>query len=301
MKPGLTPLGLGGAALAGLYAPVPPEQAAATVRRALDQGLRYIDTAPHYGAGVSEQRLGAVLDGVPRDSFTLSTKVGRVLVPGSDVEPDGFVTDSLLNRRWDFSRDGILRSLEDSLNRLGLDRVDIVYLHDPDDHEEDVYATGFPALAELRDQGVVQAIGAGMNHSAMLTRFVNRLDLDIVLCAGQYSLLDRSAAADLLPACLRRGVSVVIGGVYNSGLLADPKPGARYEYRAASPELIARAEGLQVTCANYGVPLRAAALQFPLRHPAVANVLVGCRSPEEVDDNVEMFALPIPEALWDEL
>lgn len=295
-------LGLGAAPLAGLYEPVPEPQAEATVRRALERGLRSIDTAPHYALGVSERRLGAVLRNVPRESFTLSTKVGRLLVPAAQRESGGFVADGpALRREWDFSRDGILRSLEGSLERLGLDRIDTVYLHDPDDHEAEVYATGFPALAELRDQGVIGAVGAGMNQTAMLTRFVERLDLDVVLCAGRYTLLDHSAAQDLLPACVKHGVSVVIGGVYNSGLLADPRPGAHFDYLPADPAVLTRAQELRRICAAYGTPLRAAALQFASRHPAVSCVLVGCRSPEEVDDNVAMAELPIPAELWEEL
>lgn len=295
-------LGLGAAPLAGLYEPVSELQAEATIRRALERGLRSFDTAPHYGAGVSERRLGAVLQNVPRESFTLSTKVGRLLVPAAEPDPQGFAVEGpALRREWDFSRDGILRSLEGSLERLGLDRVNTVYLHDPDDHEAEVYATAFPALAELRDQGVVDAIGAGMNQSAMLTRFVERLDLDVVLCAGRYTLLDRSAARDLLPACVEHGVSVVIGGVYNSGLLADPRPGARFDYAPADPEVLARAQELRRICAAHGTPLRAAALQFVSRHPAVSCVLVGCRTPDEVDDNVAMAEHPIPAELWEEL
>jgi D-threo-aldose 1-dehydrogenase len=298
----LTRLGLGGAALAGLFEPVPEQQAWATVRAALDHGLRYVDTAPHYGAGASERLIGKVLREEPRDSFVLSTKVGRILEPAETPEDEGFVVSgSPMRRRWDFSRDGVHRSLEDSLERLGLDRVDIVYLHDPDDHEDEVYATAFPALAELRDQGVVRAIGAGMNQTAMLTRFVRRLDLDVVLCAGRYTLLDRSAEEDLLPACLDRGVRVVIGGVYNSGLLIDPKPGARFDYAPAADALVRRAAELERICASHGVPLRAAALQFPGRHPAVASTLAGGRSPREIEDNVAMAELPIPAALWEEL
>jgi len=296
----LTPLGLGGAPLAGLFAAVSPDQAAATIGRSLEQGLRYIDTAPHYGAGLSESRLGSALRGVPRSSYVISTKVGRLLEPAAAPEPAGFVVNEPpLGRRFDFSRDGILRSLESSLSRLGLDRVDIVYLHDPDDHEASACATGFPTLAELRDQGVVGAIGAGMMQSAMLSRFVDRFDLDLVLCAGRYTLLDRSALSDLLPACVRRGTSVVIGGVYNSGLLTGTS--TTYDYGPASPSLLQRTEELSRRCASYGVPLRAAALQFPFRHPAVASVLVGCRSPAEVDDNVAMLNQPVPDALWEEL
>jgi D-threo-aldose 1-dehydrogenase len=290
--PHLSPLGLGGAALAGLYEPVGEHAAAETLRSALDSGLTYVDTAPHYGLGLSERRIGAVLRERPRESFVLSTKVGRLIVAG----PGG-----VAERRWDFSRDGIRRSLEESLTRLGLDRVDIVYLHDPDEHEDEVSATAFPALAELRDEGVIRAIGAGMNQSAMLTRFVRRLDLDVVLCAGRYTLLDRSAGRDLLPACRERGVDVVIGGVYNSGLLASPGPDASFDYAPAAPELVARALKLAGVCDRFGVPLRAAAMQFPRRHEAVTSVLVGCRSAAEVADNVANARFVIPEQLWREL
>jgi len=285
----VTTLSLGGAPIGGLYTPVADDDALATVRRALDHG---------------EEHLGRALAGVPRGSYVLSTKVGRLVVPlapGEPPESEGFADSPPYKRIWDWSRDGVRRSLAESLDRLGLDHVDVLYMHDPDHHEDEVYATAFPALAELRGEGVVGAIGAGMNQTAMLTRFVERLDLDMVLCAGRYTLLDRSAERDLLPACLRRGVSVVIGGVYNSGLLADPRPGARYNYAPASDSLVARALELREVCVAHDAPLRAAALQFPLRHPAVASVLVGCRTPEEVDDNVEMFARHVPDALWAKL
>ena len=300
----VTRLALGGAPLGGLYTSVSEDDAVATVRRAVDHGLGYFDTAPHYAVGRSERFFGRALEGVPRQSYVLSTKVGRLVVPlasGQQPEYEGFADPPPYKRRWDWSRDGVRRSLEESLERLGLDRVDIVYIHDPDDHENEIYATAFPALAELRDEGVVGAIGAGMNQTAMLTRFVQRLDLDVVLCAGRYTLLDRSAERDLLPACLRRDVSVVIGGVYNSGVLADPRPGATYDYALASESLVSRALELRQVCVSHEVPLRTAALRFPLRHPAVASVLVGCRTPEEVDDNVEMFGHPIPNALWAKL
>lgn len=280
------------------------DDAQATVRRGLEHGIGYADTAPHYAVGRGEERMGRALAGVPRGSFVVSTKVGRLVVPrgaGEPPDPEGFADEPPYRRRWDWSRDGVRRSLAESLERLGLDRVDILLMHDPDAHEDEVYATGFPALAELRDEGVVRAIGAGMNQTAMLTRFVERLDLDVVLCAGRYTLLDRSAERDLLPACERRSVSVVIGGVYNSGLLADPRPGSTYNYAPASELRLARALELRDTCAAYDVPLRAAALQFPLRHPVVASVLVGCRTPAEVDDNVAMFGHSVPDALWSDL
>ncbi|MFB9838642.1 aldo/keto reductase [Actinoallomurus acaciae] len=290
-------LGLGGAGFAGLYEAVSDAEATATVRRAYERGIRYFDTAPHYGAGRGERRLGAALPG----ACVISTKVGRVLVPlgpGEPPEPAGFADPPPLRRVWDWSADGVRRSLYGSLERLGADRVDIVFLHDPDDHEEEVYASAYPALAELRKEGVVRGIGAGMNQSAMPTRFVERLDLDVVLCAGRYTLLDRSALEDLLPACERRGTSVVVGGVYNTGLLAG---GTRYDYHPAPPEVRARVARLEEICAGHGVPLRAAALRFPLRHPAVASVLAGCRSAAEVDDNADLLELDIPDALWDEL
>ena len=293
----VTTLGLGGAGIAGLYDAVSDADAVGAVRRALDRGIRYFDTAPHYGAGRGERRLGASLSG----GCTISTKVGRMLVPlqpGEPPEPAGFADPPPLRRAWDWTAEGILGSLTGSLERMGVDRVDIVFMHDPDDHEEEVYASAYPALAALRDEGVVRAIGVGMNRSAMLTRFVERLDLDVVLCAGRYTLLDRSALDDLLPACERRGTSVVIGGVYNSGLLAG---GSTYDYRPAPPGIQARVARLEEICAGHGVPLRAAALRFPLRHPAVASVVVGCRSAAEVDDNADLLDLDIPDALWDEL
>jgi D-threo-aldose 1-dehydrogenase len=293
----VTTLGLGGAGIAGLYDPVPDAEATAAVRRAFDRGIRYFDTAPHYGAGRGERLMGVALPG----GCVISTKVGRLLVPlatGEPPEAAGFADPPPYRREWDWSAEGILRSLNESLERLGADHVDIVYMHDPDGHEEQVYASAYPALAALRDEGVVRAIGAGMNQSAMLTRFVERLDLDVVLCAGRYTLLDRPALEDLLPACERRGTSVVVGGAYNSGLLAG---GTMFDYRPAPPEMLARVARLEEICAGHGVPLRAAALRFPLRHPAVASVVVGCRSAAEVDDNADLLELDIPDALWDDL
>jgi D-threo-aldose 1-dehydrogenase len=298
----VTGLGLGGAAIGGLYTAVDAETARATVARAYDAGIRYFDTAPHYGVGGSERHMGAALRG--RDGFVLSTKIGRLLrprLPGEAADPEGFAPGADLVREWDFTADGVRRSLESSLERLGLDHVDVVYIHDPDDHEDEVYATAYPALARLREEGTVRAIGAGMNQTAMLTRFVRRLDLDAVLCAGRYTLLEQPAAADLLPACLDRGTSVIIGGAYNSGLLIDPKPGAPYDYAPAPEPVVARARALRETCAAHGVPLPAAALAYVRRHPAVASVLVGCRTPAEVDATVAYWNTPIPDALWDDL
>jgi D-threo-aldose 1-dehydrogenase len=301
----VTALSLGTAPLGNLFTPVTDAEATAVVDAAFDVGIRYLDTAPHYGVGLAEERLGRALadrrHGPDRATFTLSTKVGRLLRPlrpGEAPDPQGFVDTPERGRDWDFSAAGVRRSIEESLTRLGLDRVDVALLHDPDDHERDVYEAGYAALADLRAQGVVGAIGAGMNQSAMLTRFVRDLDLDVVLCAGRFTLLDQSALTDLLPECERRGTSVVIGGVYNSGLLADPRLGARFDYGPAPAEVVRTAESLAELCGRFGVPLKAAAVQFPFRQPIVASVLVGCRSAAEVRDNADVFEHPVPEELW---
>lgn len=302
------PLSLGTAPLGNLYAEVPDDQAYETVRTALLAGMTYVDTAPHYGLGIAERRVGEVLGGLPgaeRDGLVVSTKVGRLLRsprPGETVrQPEQFANVPPYTRVWDFSRDGVRRSIEESLERLRLDRVDVVYLHDPDDHEREAFETGYPALAELRDEGVVGAIGAGMNQAEMLTRFVRETDVDAVLCAGRYTLIDQTALRELMPACVERGTSVVIGGVYNSGLLADPRPGAPYDYAAAPREVVAHARRLAEVCGRHGVPLRAAALRFAAAHPAVATVLLGARSPQEVEDNVAMAGYDVPHAMWEEL
>ena len=297
-------LALGTAPLGNLFAPVAEEDAAATVGSALEAGLTYVDTAPHYGLGLAERRLGRLLAGVPRDRFVVSTKVGRLvrpLAPGETADPEGFADSPPARRVWDLSGDGVRRSLEESLERLGLDRVDILLLHDPDDHEREAYEQALPALIGLRDQGVVTAIGAGMNQAEMLTRFVRDLDIDVVLVAGRYSLLDQRALAELLPTCAARGTAVVVGGVFNSGLLADPRPGATFDYVPAAPQLVDRALRLAEVCARHGTPLRAAALAFPFGHPAVTSVLVGARSAAEVEDAVTCVAWPVPDALWADL
>ncbi|MFG3043010.1 aldo/keto reductase [Streptomyces sp. NPDC048330] len=300
-----TPLAFGAAGIGNLYRPVTDEDAHHTLATAWDRGIRSFDTAPHYGLGLSERRLGAFLRERPRDTYTVSTKVGRLLVPDPDATGDdlahGFAVPAAYRRVWDFGADGIRRGLEASLERLGLDRVDIVYLHDPDDHADQALREAYPALERLRAEGVVRAIGVGMNQTAIPTRFVTETDIDVVLLAGRYTLLDRSGLAELLPAARRRGVSIVAGGVFNSGLLADPRPGATYDYAAASPVTLARALRLREICERHGVPLRAAAARFPLRHPAVAGVLLGLRSAAEATDAADMMAREIPEALWDEL
>jgi D-threo-aldose 1-dehydrogenase len=280
----VTQLGLGCAPIGGLYEPVSEADAGAVVDRAWEHGLRLFDTAPLYGSGLSERRVGAALRDRPRDALVLSTKVGRLLRAGEPV--------------FDFSFDGVLRSLEESLERLGLDRVDVVFIHDPDDHFDEALAGAYPALERLRGEGVVRAIGVGMNQSEMLARFARETDVDCVLLAGRYTLLDRSALGELLPLCLERGVAVVAGGVFNSGALVGD---AHYDYAPAEPAVLDRVSRLAEICTRWHVPLAAAAVQFPLGHPAVACVLVGCRSSVEVDEDVALFELELPAGLWEEL
>jgi D-threo-aldose 1-dehydrogenase len=291
------PLGLGCAPIGGLFERVSDAAAHAVVDRAWDRGLRLFDTAPLYGSGLSERRVGAALRDRPRDEFVLSTKVGRLLQEGG--KPDAvFAGAPQLAPVFDFSYEGVLRSLDESLERLGLDRVDVALIHDPDDHFAGAVAGAYPALERLRGEGVVRAIGVGMNQSELLARFVRETDVDCLLLAGRYTLLDRGAVAELLPLCLEREVAVIAGGVFNSGVLAG---GTTFNYARAEPDVLARVRRLTDTCARWNVPLAAAAVQFPLRHPAVASVLVGCRSEAEVDEDVALFELDLPAGLWEEL
>lgn len=297
-------VGLGTAPLGGLFSAVGGRQAAETLEAAWAAGIRYFDTAPHYGAGLAEQRLGAFLSGAghPRAEITVSTKVGRLLVPGEPAPGDeAFHGAPGLVRVRDYSAEGVYRSLVESLGRSGLDAFDVVFIHDPDDCWEQAVTGAYPALARLRDEGVVRAIGAGMNQTAMLTRFVTETDLDCVLVAGRYSLLDRSAADELLPACAEREVGVLVGGVFNSGILANLAPDAMYDYAPAPEAVLRHARALGERCAEYGVPLAAAALRFPLRHPAVTGVVVGARSAQEITVNAAHASTTIPEELWPEL
>jgi D-threo-aldose 1-dehydrogenase len=296
----VTRLGLGCAPIGNLFEPVSEAQAGATVDAAWDAGVRWFDTAPAYGRGTSERRLGQALRRRERSAYVLASKVGRLLRPGIEPAPE-FADLPPLKPVWDFSYDGALRSIEESLERLGLDRLDVVHVHDPDAHEAEAVEGAFRALRRLRDEGVIGAVGAGMNQSAMLTRFVERGLVDCVLVAGRFSLLDDSAARDLLPAAQRQGVAVIAAGVFNSGVLAAPRAGATYDYAPAAPERIARARELEQICARHGASLRAAALQFPTRHPAVTCVLTGARSPAEIADNAAQFAAELPAELWAEL
>jgi len=294
LTPELGRLGLGTAPLGGLYDAVADDTAYAVVARAWELGIRYFDTAPYYGSGLAEQRLGAALHDHPREAFAVSTKVGRLLRPGKSDFQDG----PPLEAYFDFSRDGTLRSLAESLGRLGLDRVDVALVHDPDDSYEQARDEALPALAQLRDEGVVGAIGVGMNQSELLCRFAREADVDCFLLAGRYTVLDRSGGAELLPLCAERGIAVIAGGVFNSGVLAG---GDTYNYAPAPPGIREQVRQLHATSARWKVPLQAAAVQFPLRHPAVRTVLVGCRTPEEVAEDVRLSELALPDELWAEL
>ena len=272
------------------------------VESAWNAGIRFFDTAPLYGHGLAEQRLGAVLRTKPRGEFVLATKVGRLLRADAQPEPgQSYVDVPPVNPVFDFSYDGVMRSVEQSLERLGLDRIDVLHIHDPDAHYEEALSGAFRALDQLRKEGSIKAVGAGMNQAEMLARFAREAEFDCFLLAGRYTLLDRTGARELLPLCVDKNIAVIAGGVFNSGLLADPRPGATFNYRAAPPELVRRAQDLAEICRRHGVELKAAALQFPLRHPAVPVVLTGCRSVAEVEENVGMFRAPVPDDLWAEL
>jgi D-threo-aldose 1-dehydrogenase len=303
----VTALGFGAAPLGNLYHALTDDEAHAAVEAAWNGGVRYFDTAPHYGLGLSERRLGAALAGRPRSDFLVSTKVGRLLLPnpvptGSDLGVGGFDVPDSLSRVFDYSRDGVLRSLEGSLDRLGLDRIDVAYVHDPDDHLDQAVEQALPALAELRAQGVVGAIGAGMNAVAPLMRIVGESDVDVVMVAGRWTLLDRSAGP-LLETCLGRGVCVVAAAPFNSGLLAQhwPADGSFYDYGPAPDPVLAKARALARVCARHGITLPQAALQFPLRHPAVAGVVTGLRTRNQVQSALTWIMSEAPSDLWRDL
>ena len=298
----VTRFGLGTAPLAGLFEEVPEANALKVIERAWDDGIRFFDTAPLYGHGLAELRLGKVLRQLPRDQFVLATKVGRLLRADAPPEPgQSFRGTPPVNPMFDFSYDGVMRSVEESLERLGMDSIDVLHIHDPDDHFDEALHGAYRALDKLRAEGVIKAVGAGMNQAEMLTLFAREADFDCFLLAGRYTLLDQVALKELLPVCLERGIAVIAAGVYNSGILADPKPGAHYNYVEAPQELIARASRIRAVCTRHGVPLKAAAVQFAMGHPAVTCVVVGCRSESQLDESMRMFEVEIPQALWQEL
>jgi D-threo-aldose 1-dehydrogenase len=305
--------GFGGAPLGNMHRVLSEEEAQQTVEAAWDSGLRYFDTAPFYGHGLSEMRIGSVLRSKKRDDYVISTKVGRVLEPCTPGEENSgiYLNTPPFSVRYDYSYDGVMRSYESSLARLGLDRIDILYVHDigalthgemADANYRDLIDGGWRALDELRRSDAVKAIGLGVNENAICEQLLRDADPNIFLLAGRYTLLDQSAAERLLPTCVERGVGIVLGGPYNSGILATgPVSGAYYDYEPASVEILGRTDALQKICESHGVVLAEAALHFPLRHPAILSVIPGSQTSDQVARNVSTFAKVPPEALWEEL
>lgn len=299
-------LGFGAASVGNLYRKVSDHDAYGTLNAVWNGDIRYFDTAPHYGLGLSERRLGAFLQNKPRDEFVVSTKVGRLLKPNPDYQGgrdllNGFDVPDDLVRLFDPSADGIRRSLDASLERLGLDKVDILYLHDPDVYDLDRgLREGLPALTQLRDEGTVRAVGVGVNSVEAAVRAVREGDLDVVMLAGRFTLLEQPALAEFLPLCLERGVRVVAAAVFNSGLLAtnDPTSIRRYNYSTAPESVVHRAEQIATVCAQFGVQLPEAAIQFPLRHPAVNTVVMAAARADYVHENIRRFHATVPEAMW---
>ncbi|MDA9432765.1 aldo/keto reductase [Bradyrhizobium sp. CCBAU 51627] len=299
----VTAIGLGSAPLGGLFSPVSDAEAEATLAAGWSAGIRFYDTAPLYGFGLAERRLGAFLRQQPRDSYAISTKVGRLLrVPdGAAVEDDHYKGTPRERPVFDFSHDGVMRSVGESLVRLGLDRVDVLLVHDPDDHYDEAVSGAFRALERLRADGTVKAIGAGMNQSEMLVRFAEAVPVDCFLLAGRYTLLDQGALEALFPVCTAKNVGILLGGIYNSGILANPHVGAKFNYQDADPALVARALALDELCRKHGTELKAAALQFCMAHPAVTVAVMGARNAAEVADNIAMSERKVPQAFWQEL
>ena len=298
----LTRLSLGTAPLAGLFKSVDISESDQLIHTALDNGMNYFDTAPLYGHGLAEERLGRILGKVSQP-FVLQTKVGRVLnwVEKADSVPWFPDADPHIQPVFDYSADGIKRSLEDSLKRLGVDHIDIALMHDSENHIPQAINIAYPVLADLKRQGIIKAVGIGINFCDFAIEIMKSVDLDIVLLAGRYTLLDQSAQNKLLPYALERKVDITIGGVFNSGVLADPKPGATFEYLPASDEIIKKAQDIRAFLSERGIPLTAAALQFPLRHPAVTSVLTGSRNSKELLANMADFDLELPEDIWNQL
>ena len=311
-----TELGFGTAPLGNLFRALPEEEAQATAQAAWDAGIRYIDTAPLYGLGLSETRLNHFLRGKPRDSYVLSSKVGRLLqaCPPSERTGVGKFFETPSRREiYDYTHDGIMRSLEASLERLGLDRIDILFVHDIDIFNHGTAAardakvaelmkSGYGALLKLRDQGVIKAFGAGVNEWEVCEILAKQGDFDLFLLAGRYTLLEQEALNSFLPLCEQRKIGIVIGGAYNSGILATgAKPGAFYNYDPAPPHILDRVAGIEKIVTSHGTKLVEAALRFPLVHPAVVSVIPGASRPQEVALNMHTLGADIPSALWAEL
>ncbi|WGF86504.1 aldo/keto reductase [Marinivivus vitaminiproducens] len=310
----VTVMGFGGAPLGNLYAPIPDEDARGAVAAAWEAGIRYYDTAPLYGYGLSEHRFGEILRGQKRDGFVLSTKVGRVLRPWREppAHDDKFVDAGPFEPIYDYTRDGARRSLEQSLHRLGMNRVDVLFIHDIDifthgaNQQPDMFrqalSGAYLALREMKDEGTIAAIGVGVNEWEVCEAALDEGDFDCFLLAGRYTLLEQKPLESFLPKCVQRGASIILGGPYNSGILVTGAvKGATHNYEAAPQDILDRVAGIQTVCQAHGVPMPAAALQFPLAHPAVASVIPGGRTAAEVTQNATWLTTPVPAALWTDL
>lgn len=299
-------LSYGSANVGNLYRALTDDEAWILLETAWDCGIRYFDTAPHYGLGLAERRLGAFLATKPRAEFTLSTKVGRLLCPnpqggGQLDDENNFAVPADLRRVWDFSTDGVRRSLEHSLERLGIDSVDVLYLHDPEEHDLDLsLGEGVPALSRLREEGLVSAIGVGSKSTEALLAGVRTGALDLLMVAGRFTLVEQPVLDEVIPNCRARSVDVVNAAVFNSGLLAADSPSAdtRYEYGTVPDDVLARAQSIAIVCASFGVEMPAAALQYSLREPVVRTVVVGAATPEQIRQNTARMRVKIPEELW---
>lgn len=297
----ITRLALGTAPLGGLFTSVTDEDANGVVAAALEQGINYFDTAPLYGHGRAEIRLGRALRAAGKP-FVISTKVGRVLNPAENADTSWFADASpTLEPVYDWSPDGVKRSIHESLARLGLDHIDIALMHDAQDYVAEAIHSAYPVLADLRDQGVIKAVGMGLDLCQPSIKIMSETDLNIALIAGRYTLLDQEAQDVLFPLALKKKVAILIGGVYNSGVLANPNPGTTYNYLPASDEIINRARKIAAFLQERNIPLTAAAIQFPLRHKAVTSVLTGSRSSLELSANVADFNFEIPPSVWEDL
>ena len=293
--------GIGTSPFGGLFASVSESAVADVISTSMELGLNYFDTAPHYGMGSAEVRLGRNINHLPRSSFVVSTKVGRLIVPSEKADDPGWENSTAaVERIFDFSAAGIERSLLESLERLKMESVEMVFIHDPDGAADQAISEAYPVLERLRAVGIVKTIGIGITSNEIPTRFINETDIDVVLIALKYTLLDQSAGAELLPTALRKGVSVIAGGVFNSGILTNPKAGATFNYEPASPEVLARAQKIEKFFLDRGVSLAQAALQFPMQHPAISAILVGCRSADEVTTNVALYNREIDSHIWRE-
>lgn len=302
----LTELGLGGAQFGNLFREMQYAEVEHIVDTAWEAGIRLFDTAPHYGMGLSEERLGAALRKYPRDEYVLSTKVGRLIRPnpgGEGMGDEGYFVPNTTKRVWDLTERGVITSIEESLERLGTDRIDIAYIHDPDEHWDAAISGAVPALQKLRAEGVIGGFGAGMNQSEMVARFIREGDADVVMLAGRYTLLEQHSLRDVFPAAADTGASVIIAGVYNSGLLSRPRPAAdtHYNYEPAPPHILAQVNSLADVCERHGVTLPEAALAFVLKQPRVASVVVGASRAAQIEETLTRYSAEVPDALWSDL